>query len=409
MPYGGKTKLLNSPGVSHALSPIMSFADSRHVKTARVHDGWRRLSHDNGIGVSNQKNVLKNLNDRLAAYLKKVCMLEESNGKLEKQIKELIEKRKAVVQDNSRYEKTIAELESQIKEAKIANTEVCLNIDNVKLTADIFKAKYESERSLHQAIVADIKELKTVKNDLESQNSRLETELQILTEELNSLRKDHEEDIGRHQAQPRREVNVEVDSKETTDLIKALEEMRAQYCTLADQHLRDTNAWFVCKSKEPVHQGSICMESLQNHKREAAVLRRTVQELELELEVLHNMKYAQEVALLERDMGYTTQLQDIQQRVCRREEELGKIRAQAAQMASDSRILMYLKHLLEMEIRTYAMLMDEEEIKLEELHSDSIYGDPKALKSRQKSLSVITKFPPLFEDLKMENEKYIGL
>lgn len=85
----------------------------------QLQDNGRRLNHGNKSAggdfyCPNQKDVLINLNDRLAAYLEKVRTLEEANRQLEEKIKKLSEKR-AIDHDHSRYLKTIDELESQVK------------------------------------------------------------------------------------------------------------------------------------------------------------------------------------------------------------------------------------------------------------------------------------------------------
>lgn len=73
---------------------------------------------DNGklvISPTNEKETMQGLNDRLAGYLSKVRMLEESNSKLEDQIKEVLKKRgTGVERDWSVYEQRLATLKEQV-------------------------------------------------------------------------------------------------------------------------------------------------------------------------------------------------------------------------------------------------------------------------------------------------------
>ncbi|XP_068119581.1 keratin, type I cytoskeletal 18-like isoform X1 [Hyperolius riggenbachi] len=106
------------------------------------------------------------------------------------------------------------------------------------------------------------------------------------------------------------------------------------------------------------------------------MLRRTVQDLEIELDVHRSLKSTQEVALHDIETGYISHLENIQRIVFRLENELTKVRSEADKLTSDSRLLYYLKDLLEMEIRTYGLLMDEEENRLEDVISESSRGTP---------------------------------
>ncbi|XP_068119582.1 keratin, type I cytoskeletal 18-like isoform X2 [Hyperolius riggenbachi] len=119
------------------------------------------------------------------------------------------------------------------------------------------------------------------------------------------------------------------------------------------------------------------------------MLRRTVQDLEIELDVHRSLKSTQEVALHDIETGYISHLENIQRIVFRLENELTKVRSEADKLTSDSRLLYYLKDLLEMEIRTYGLLMDEEENRLEDVISESSRGTPP--NHRQKSKFSITK------------------
>ncbi|XP_053308856.1 keratin, type I cytoskeletal 12-like isoform X2 [Spea bombifrons] len=401
MPYGSRTALVTSPVFSHAVSPAMSYNgqfNALRAKTPRLHRKGSRLSCEKWTDSGNlfcrsQKDTLIHLNDRLAAYLEKVRLLEESNRHLEVQIKELLAKRANIGCDASQYEKTITELETQINEAKVANSELFLTIENTKLAADGFKAKYEAELALQRAIGADIKELKTTGSHLEMEKQLQETELQILTRELQCLKKDHNEDVQNIQEQCTGHVNVEVKTQQAADLSKYLSEMRQQYEAIIDKQKRDTEAWFNRKSKECMPRDVEHNESLQSQKKEVFKLRQKLQELEVQLEVLHGMKSAREATLYETESTYCAYLQNIQEKIGKREDELLKIRDGAQRLSSERRILTYLKDLLEMEITTYSVLMDEEESRMEDVTSGASNGFPRSTNSKQKSTSVVTKHP----------------
>ncbi|KAM4691890.1 keratin, type I cytoskeletal 19-like [Rhinophrynus dorsalis] len=342
--------------------------DSLYFKTPQYHELGSRSRFDyraslRELTCSNQKEILMNLNERLAAYLEKVCRLEESNKSLEQRIKEHYGKRPKTAHNFSQYEKIINNLESQIKKAKVDNMELWMNIENMKLTADKYKVKYEAELCVQHSIATDMKDLKTESSDLQMAKECIEMEMQVLNDELDHLKRNHQENKESLLDQYKCQVNVKVDNPQSSDLTKALEEMREQYTALAISCQKNTEAHVMLKYEEPIHKNRAETEYLQNKKREVAMLRRTLQGLETDVETLHNMKSALEVTLCETETSFTTQLQKIQETVSRKEDELAKLRGESKQLTSDSRILHYLTNLLEMEIRTYALLMDEEEIR----------------------------------------------
>ncbi|XP_041433423.1 keratin, type I cytoskeletal 19-like isoform X2 [Xenopus laevis] len=313
-----------------------------------------------------QKETLEDLNNRLAAYLEKVSLLEESNRHFERKIQDLCEKRANVSHDTSQYKKVIAEMETQINKLKMKNAELSLEVDNTKLTADNFKSKYKTELSLLQFITADIKEVKTTGSHLQMETDCLKVELQMLNEELSCLKKDHQEDIVKLQEdQSKCQVKVEVNSQPANDLTKALEEMREHYKVIVWSSNKKTEPWLVSKFRQCNYQNTMALEPLQTQKREVTLLRRTTQNLEAELENLHNLKASRMATLTETEQNYAAQLQRMQNIISRREDELAKTRAEFKQMSADGGILHYLKDLLEMEIKTYGQLMDAEEIRMD--------------------------------------------
>lgn len=67
------------------------------------------------VSQMDDKETMRGLNDRLAGYLSKVRLLEESNNTLEEQIKEALMRRSNETgKDWSGYEKTIADLRNQV-------------------------------------------------------------------------------------------------------------------------------------------------------------------------------------------------------------------------------------------------------------------------------------------------------
>lgn len=73
--------------------------------------------------IGNEKMAMRNLNDRLASYLEKVRSLEQSNYKLEMQIKQWYESNvPSTSRDYSAYYKQIEELQAQVRNDAVFST-----------------------------------------------------------------------------------------------------------------------------------------------------------------------------------------------------------------------------------------------------------------------------------------------
>ncbi|KAM5134815.1 LOW QUALITY PROTEIN: keratin, type I cytoskeletal 10-like [Mantella aurantiaca] len=351
---------------------LLSTKSRAQGNRSRLNHVYKKDSSD--FYCPNQKDTLINLNDRLAAYLEKVRTLEESNRELEQKIEKLSGKR-ATDRDHCCSLKTIGKLESQIRSAKQANAELWLNIENTKIEADCFKEKFDAELALQDTIKDDVKKLKASNSSLEMESRCLEVEEQILTKELENLKQEHNEErehLLRKKSQC--QVNVEVDSLQPTELTDALENMRQQYKAIASHHKKLYESLLEEKFKETIQQNSKDIELLQSQRRHLSMLRRTAQELETELEVHHSLKSARESELYEIEAAYIVHLENIQEIVLKLQDALVKVRLEAEKLTTDSRILLYLKDLLEMEIKTYGILMDDEEKRIDTVIPEPSYG-----------------------------------
>ncbi|CAI9163374.1 unnamed protein product [Rangifer tarandus platyrhynchus] len=311
--------------------------------------------------AGNEKMTMQNLNDRLASYLERVRSLEQSNSHLELQIKHWYETNTpSTSRDHSAYLEQIKELRDQIISANIANAQLILQIDNARLAADDFRMKYENELALCQNVEADINGLRRVLDELTLARADLETQIETLNEELAYLKKNHEEEIQSCRAGGPGQVSVEMDAAPGVDLTRLLNDMRAQYETIAEQNRKDAEAWFIEKSGELRKEISSNTEQLQSSKSEVTDLRRALQNLEIELQSQLAMKQSLEASLAETEGRYCVQLSQIQSQISSLEEQLQQIRAETECQNAEYQQLLDIKIRLENEIQTYRSLLEGE-------------------------------------------------
>ncbi|XP_069809672.1 keratin, type I cytoskeletal 47 kDa-like isoform X2 [Dendropsophus ebraccatus] len=317
-----------------------------------------------GLLSGNEKQTMQNLNDRLASYLDKVKALEEANADLEAKIKDWYNKHQSSststgAVDYTQYFKTIEDLQNQIQTAATDNASIILSIDNARLAADDFKMKYENELHMRQSVEADINGLKKVLDDLKTSKSDFESQIQSLTEEIDSLKKNHEEDVKSTQTPTVGQVNVEMDAAPGKDLTKILNDMRTEYEALAEKNRKDAEDLFNQQSNQIKQQINVGVQQEQTNKTEINELRRTLQSLEIELQAQYAMKQSLEDSLTDKQNDYCKQLSQIQMTISCVEEQLEQIKDDTTCQKSEYEALLDIKDRLEQEIATYQHLLEE--------------------------------------------------
>uniref|UniRef100_A0A286XSV9 Keratin, type I cytoskeletal 27 n=1 Tax=Cavia porcellus TaxID=10141 RepID=A0A286XSV9_CAVPO len=336
-----------APGIGSV--PYAAFAGTEHILLA-----------------GNEKVTMQNLNDRLASYLDKVRALEEANAELEQKIKGWYEtfgpgSCRGLDHDYSRYLPIIDDLRIQIISATASNANLVLQNDNARLTADDFRLKYENELALHQSVDADINGLRRVLDELTLCRTDLEVQLEMLTEELTTLKKNHEEEMKALQCAAGGNVNVEMNAAPGVDLTVLLNNMRAEYEALAEQNRRDAETWFSEKSASLQQQISEDTGAAASAKNELTEIRRSALALQIELQSNIALKHSLECSLSETEGNYCTQLAQIQAQIGALEEQLHQVRTEMEGQKLEYQQLLDVKVHLEKEIETYRRLIDGDE------------------------------------------------
>ncbi|MEE6507238.1 hypothetical protein FKM82_018388 [Ascaphus truei] len=376
----GSSKSQGLGGYGHRASSIhggknISLSTSRLVSSgiggsygSSYGGGYSSSCSNGGVDSGNsllgggEKETMQNLNDRLASYLDKVRSLENSNAQLENQIREWYQKHGPVPDvDYSHYYKVIEELRNKILVSSMDNASIVLQIDNAKLAADDFRAKYETEVSLFMRVEGDINGLRRVLDELTLTKADLEVQVENLTEELTYMKKDHEEEMNCLRGQVGSHVNVEMNAAPTVDLSKILADMRDQYEVLADKNRKEVEAWYLNKTEQLNKEVSSHGEQIQSGKSEITNLRRTLHDLEIELQAQLSTKSALENTLAETEGRYCFQLSQLQEMIGCVEAQLAELRSDMERQSYEHKLLLDAKSRLEQEIATYRRLLEGED------------------------------------------------
>lgn len=331
---------------------------------------------------------MQNLNDRLASYLEKVRSLEQSNSRLEAQIKQWYETNApSTVRDYSPYYAQIKDLQNQIKDAQMQNARCVLQIDNAKLAADDFRLKFEAERGMLITVEADLQGLSKVFDDLTLKKTDLEVQIEELNKDLVLLQKEHQEEVDALRRQLGTNVNVEVDAAPGLNLGEIMNEMRQKYEVLAQKNLQEAKEQFEKQSAALQQEVTVNTEELKGSELQVTELRRTYQSLEIELQSLLSMKESLERTLEETKARYASQLAALQGMLSSLEAQLMQIRSDTERQNQEHNALLDIKTRLEQEIATYRRLLEGEDIRTTEYQLATL--ESKDIKKTRKIKTVV--------------------
>ncbi|XP_059235010.1 keratin, type I cytoskeletal 23 [Mustela nigripes] len=312
----------------------------------------------NSLPAASGKEVMQNLNDRLASYLDKVRALEEANEKLERRILKWHEQRDPGSKQNySKYEENINHLQEQIMDGKMTNAQIILLIDNARMAVDDFGLKYENEHSFKKDLETEVEGLRKTLDDLTIVTTDLEQEVEGMRKELILMKKRHEQEMEEHHVPNDFKVSVKVDTTPGEDLIKVLEDMRQEYEYIIKKKHQDLDAWYKEQSTT-MAQEVASPAAVQSSQSDIHELKRTFQALEIDLQAQHNRKSALENMLSETQSRYSCQLQDMQRVISHYEEELMQLRHDLERQHNEYKVLLGIKTHLEKEIATYHQLLE---------------------------------------------------
>ncbi|XP_032090543.1 keratin, type I cytoskeletal 17-like [Thamnophis elegans] len=326
---------------------------------AKLSYGDGQAFMDTNILHMNEKGTMKNLNDRLAAYLDKVLSLEKSNMQLEQNIQEYYTKQASTgTPDMSAYFNAMTQLKSEIQEETLKNAGLLLQIDNARLASDDFRVKLESEVGMRLSVEGDLGGLRKTLEELNASRASLQVQAENLQEELACLKRNHKEEMAPLQGHLGATVNVKVDSMPGIDLQKTLNEIRDQYEGVMEKNREEAEALHQSQCDALNREVSVSTEALQSAQMKMVELKRLTQALEIELQSLWSMKGALEGTLAEVQSHYGLELSQLRNLVAAREAELLQLKSDAQNQDEDYKRLMDIKNRLKQEIATYHCLLE---------------------------------------------------
>ncbi|XP_060888798.1 keratin, type I cytoskeletal 18 isoform X2 [Labrus mixtus] len=307
---------------------------------------------------ADDKQTLRGLNDRLSGYLGRVRQLEKENGDLQKQIDDILAKRKTPAgRDWEKVEKPLDDLKKQIKDLTLDNAKLLLQIDNTNLAKDDFKEKLEDEKKDRKELEKDLEDLKKTIEDTKMNVKQTQKEIDLVKEEIARLDQEHKEevDVLREKIKDS-EVTVEIDSL-NSNLAEMLNKVRGQYEKLAKKNLKETDDWYQSKFDHIKVEEAQTNEAFVTGKTELKDLLKQKQTLEIKIQSLHSMINNLEETLQSTKVEYGQRLGPLNRMILDLEKELKEVRAEVERLVETNKNLLCVKMKLEAEIDNYQQLI----------------------------------------------------
>ncbi|KAF3688498.1 Keratin, type I cytoskeletal 18 Cytokeratin-18 [Channa argus] len=321
---------------------------------------------------ADDKQTLRGLNDRLSGFLARVKQLQEENEYLERQIDEILSKRKTPEgRDWDKVEKPLEDLKQRLKDITMDNARLLIEMDNTLMANNDLKHKLEDEKRAQEVLLNDLESIKKITEEMNLKCDQTVREIDMVKDEVERLEQDHkivrlhtntytntpskEVDILREKIRDS-EVKVEIESK-MSDLSQHIKKIRAQYDKLAERNLKETEEWYKAKFENIKVVEAQNTEALQSGQTELKDLMKQKQTLTMKIQSLNSMIQNLEEVLKNIKMEYGHNLAPFNQVILRLEGELRKIRSQVELQAATNKDLVSIKMKLQAEINDYQKLI----------------------------------------------------